>query len=42
MTPAGRDHRVIIIDQVALLGFGPETPGAILQLRQAAEKIHAE
>lgn len=42
MTPAGKHHRLLYIDQMALLGFGLDTPKAILQLRQAAEKIHAE
>ncbi len=42
MTPAGQHHRLITIDQMALLGFGLQTPGALLQLRQAAEKIDAE
>ena len=34
LTPAGKAHRVVVIDQMALLGFGLDTPQAIIKLRQ--------
>lgn len=39
MTPAGRNKRVLVVDDMALLGFGLETPAALAQLRQAAERL---
>ena len=38
-TPAGRHKQVLVIDDMALLGFGPRTPQAVLQLRQKAEQL---
>lgn len=37
LTPAGRQRRVIVVDEMALLGFGLRTPAAIMQLRKTAE-----
>lgn len=37
MTPAAKNHNLIIIDQMALLGFGLRTPQAIKDLRMKAE-----
>lgn len=39
LTPAGQQHRLLVIDTMALLGFGLDTPQAILRLRQAAESL---
>jgi len=39
MTPAGRNKRVLIVDDMALLGFGLETPAVLAKLRQAAEQV---
>ncbi|MDI2111699.1 heme/hemin ABC transporter substrate-binding protein [Commensalibacter nepenthis] len=39
MTPAGKHHNLIIIDQMALLGFGLRTPEAIKELRVKAEAL---
>ncbi|RDL27487.1 heme/hemin ABC transporter substrate-binding protein [Serratia fonticola] len=38
LTPAGKNRRVLIIDDMALLGFGLETPQALGLLRKAAEQ----
>ncbi|WP_368299346.1 heme/hemin ABC transporter substrate-binding protein [Kluyvera sichuanensis] len=38
--PAGRNKQVLVIDDMALLGFGPRTPQALQQLRQKAEQLH--
>ncbi|STR50706.1 periplasmic hemin-binding protein [Klebsiella oxytoca] len=38
-TPAGRNKQVLVIDDMALLGFGPRTPQAVLALRQKAEHL---
>lgn len=38
LTPAGKNHRVLIVDDMALLGFGLETPKALSLLRNAAEQ----
>lgn len=38
-TPAGRHKQVLVIDDMALLGFGPRTPQAVLALRQKAERL---
>ncbi|WP_370426740.1 hemin ABC transporter substrate-binding protein [Pantoea vagans] len=40
LTPAGQQHRLLIIDTQALLGFGLDTPQAIMKLRQAAESLN--
>ena len=34
-TPAGRDGRVIVMDGLKLLGFGPRTPEAVAELARA-------
>jgi iron complex transport system substrate-binding protein len=39
MTPAGRERRLIVCDDQALLGFGPRTPAALMALYEA---LHAE
>lgn len=39
MTPAGRNKRVLVVDDMALLGFGLETPMALAKIRQAAEQV---
>lgn len=41
LTPAGKAHRVVVIDQMALLGFGIDTPQAILKLRQDVAESYA-
>ena len=38
-TPAGKDHQLLIVDDMALLGFGLQTPDAILALRKKAEQL---
>lgn len=38
LTPAGKNRRVLIVDDMALLGFGLETPQALSLLRNAAEQ----
>jgi len=39
LTPAGRAQQLIIIDDQALLGFGPRTPDQLLALRQDVEAL---
>lgn len=39
LTPAGREQRLIMIDDQALLGFGPRTPDQLLTLRQDIEML---
>lgn len=39
LTPAARGHHVAVVDLMDLLGFGPDTPAAILALRQAATPL---
>ncbi|MDI2090317.1 heme/hemin ABC transporter substrate-binding protein [Commensalibacter oyaizuii] len=39
LTPAGKNHQLIIIDQMALLGFGIHTPQAIQDLRSKAQNF---
>lgn len=39
LTPAGRNHRVLVLDDMSLLGFGLETPTVLATLRQAAEQV---
>ncbi|MBT0721426.1 hemin ABC transporter substrate-binding protein [Tatumella sp. TA1] len=41
LTPAGKAQRVITIDQMALLGFGIDTPQAILTLRHDVAESYA-
>ncbi|CNE89752.1 hemin-binding periplasmic protein [Yersinia nurmii] len=38
LTPAGKHKRVLILDDMALLGFGLETPNVLLKIRAAAEQ----
>lgn len=38
LTPAGKNRRVLIVDDMALLGFGLVTPQALGLLRKAAEQ----
>ncbi|WP_421081887.1 heme/hemin ABC transporter substrate-binding protein [Serratia fonticola] len=38
LTPAGKNRRVLIVDDMALLGFGLETPQTLSLLRKAAEQ----
>ena len=38
-TPAGRNKQVLIVDDIALLGFGLRTPQAIQALRHKAEQL---
>ncbi|WMY72645.1 hemin ABC transporter substrate-binding protein [Buttiauxella selenatireducens] len=38
-TPAGKGHQLLIVDDMALLGFGLQTPDAILALRKKAEQL---
>ncbi|MET3815689.1 ABC transporter substrate-binding protein [Pantoea sp. UYEF8] len=42
LTPAGQQHHLLVIDTQALLGFGLDTPRAIVRLRQAAESLMHE
>ncbi|MDW0358817.1 ABC transporter substrate-binding protein [Halomonas venusta] len=39
LTPAGREQRLMVIDDQALLGFGPRTPDQLLTLRQDIEAL---
>ncbi|WP_261642081.1 heme/hemin ABC transporter substrate-binding protein [Erwinia mallotivora] len=39
LTPAGKNHSLLVVDEMALLGFGVQTPGAIVKLRKAAETV---
>ncbi|RCV86398.1 heme/hemin ABC transporter substrate-binding protein [Billgrantia montanilacus] len=39
MTPAGRDRRLIVIDDQGMLGFGPRTPRLLLELRRTLERM---
>lgn len=39
MTPAGKNRRVLVVDDMALLGFGLQTPAVLARLRQAAEQV---
>ena len=38
-TPAGRNKQVLLVDDMALLGFGIRTPDAIQALRQKAGQL---
>ncbi|TNV22155.1 hemin ABC transporter substrate-binding protein [Buttiauxella sp. B2] len=38
-TPAGKDRQLLVVDDMALLGFGLQTPDAILALRTKAEQL---
>ncbi|MDO6409489.1 heme/hemin ABC transporter substrate-binding protein [Pantoea phytobeneficialis] len=37
LTPAGQHHALLVVDEMALLSFGLDTPDAIVKLRRAAE-----
>ncbi len=37
--PGGRHKQLLTIDDMALLGFGPRTPQAIIALRNKAEQL---
>ncbi|QUG75505.1 ABC transporter substrate-binding protein [Erwinia sp. E602] len=39
LTPAGKTKQVLVLDDMALLGFGIDTPAAILKLRKTAEAL---
>ncbi|WP_114193952.1 heme/hemin ABC transporter substrate-binding protein [Edaphovirga cremea] len=39
MTPAARNKRMLIVDDMSLLGFGLETPEVLMTLRQALEQV---
>ncbi|MFI8416466.1 hemin ABC transporter substrate-binding protein [Serratia sp. NPDC078593] len=39
LTPAGKHRRLLIVDDMALLGFGLQTPAALAKLRHAAEQL---
>ncbi|WP_145577538.1 heme/hemin ABC transporter substrate-binding protein [Yersinia alsatica] len=38
LTPAGKNKRLLVVDDMALLGFGLETPQVLAQLRKGMEK----
>ncbi|WP_392432598.1 hemin ABC transporter substrate-binding protein [Yersinia sp. HM-2024] len=38
MTPAGKNKRLLVVDDMALLGFGLETPQVLSQLRKGMEQ----
>lgn len=38
-TPAGRNKQVLLVDDIALLGFGVRTPQTLLALRKKAEQL---
>ncbi len=38
-TPAGKSQQLLVVDDMALLGFGLQTPDAILALRKKAEQL---
>ncbi|BBI64732.1 hypothetical protein HSBAA_60380 [Vreelandella sulfidaeris] len=39
VNPAGREQQFIVINDQALLGFGPRTPDQLLTLRQGVEAL---
>lgn len=39
LTPAAKNKQLLVVDDMALLGFGIDTPAAILKLRQTAETL---
>lgn len=39
LTPAGQHRALLVIDEMALLSFGIDTPAAIVKLRNAAETV---
>ncbi|MDU6078962.1 MAG: ABC transporter substrate-binding protein [Pantoea sp.] len=42
LTPAGQHKNLLVIDEMALLGFGLDTPATIVKLRKAAEAARHE
>lgn len=42
LTPAGQHQALLVIDEMDLLSFGLDTPGAILKLRRAADAAKHE
>jgi len=41
-TPAGKNKRVVVMDGLKLLGFGPRTPDAVLELARALHPDHSD
>lgn len=39
MTPAGKERRLVVCDDQALLGFGPRTPATLMELHQALRAV---
>lgn len=39
LTPAAKNKQLLVVDDMALLGFGIDTPAAIAKLRQTAEAL---
>lgn len=39
LTPAGKQRRLVVVDDMAMLGFTLETPALLNTLRQAAEQV---
>ncbi|MDI6936438.1 ABC transporter substrate-binding protein, partial [Serratia sp. Se-PFBMAAmG] len=39
LTPAGQHHALLVVDEMALLSFGLDTPETIVKLRKAAEAV---
>lgn len=39
LTPAGKNQRLLVVDDMAMLGFTLETPSLMAAIRQAAEQI---
>ena len=39
LTPAGKQRRVVVVDDMAMLGFTLETPALLTTLRHAAEQV---
>ncbi|WP_415174958.1 hypothetical protein [Pantoea sp.] len=37
LAPAGQHHAMLVVDEMALLSFGLDTPDAIVKLSHAAE-----
>lgn len=42
LTPAGQHHALLVVDEMALLSFGLDTPETIVKLRHAAEAVKHE
>ncbi|WP_091960568.1 heme/hemin ABC transporter substrate-binding protein [Marinospirillum celere] len=38
-TPAGRSRHLIVVDDLAFLGFGPRTPTELIRLREQVEQL---